>query len=199
MRVNEIFYSVQGEGRWTGRPALFVRLSGCNLRCPFCDTDFDAYTEMPAEEIIGELKRLSASCRFVVLTGGEPTLQVRPDFVEQLHRSGYFVAMETNGAYTDSSSLGVDWVTLSPKGPYTGAALKTFRAHELKMVMDDVVSEDEITAVQTAVDVTCYYLQPCDTGDARRNQTIRQRVFDFIQRHPEWTLSLQIHKILNVR
>ena len=82
-RVNDIFYSLQGEGRNTGRAAVFVRFSGCNLRCLFCDTDFSAFREMTADEIIREISEYPA--RFVVLTGGEPTLQVTDDFVDQLH------------------------------------------------------------------------------------------------------------------
>ena len=199
MRVNEIFYSVQGEGRWTGRPALFVRFSGCNLRCPFCDTEFYSYKEMTPEDIIDELQRLSDRCRFIVLTGGEPTLQVTPAFVNLLHIHGYYIAMETNGAYTDSSALGVDWVTLSPKDSYTDAALKTRKAQELKMVMDDRIDPKDLTDMAGHIEADCLYVQPCDTGNPERNQTIRQRVFDFVRQHPEWTISLQTHKILNVR
>lgn len=199
MRVNEIFYSVQGEGRWTGRPALFIRLSGCNLRCSFCDTEFYSYTEMQPEDILDELEQLSPDCHFVVLTGGEPTLQVSPSFIDLLHIHGYYVAMETNGAYTDSSALGVDWVTLSPKNLYTQASLKTRTAQELKVVMDDHIDEPSILDLATTVDASCLYIQPCDTGNAQRNKAIQERVFNFVKRHPEWTISLQTHKILNVR
>lgn len=84
-RINEIFYSLQGEGRNTGRATVFVRFSGCNLRCPFCDTDFKEYTEMTADEIL-ETIRPWKRCGFVVLTGGEPSLQTDDDLVEALHR-----------------------------------------------------------------------------------------------------------------
>ena len=111
MRVNDIFYSLQGEGRNTGRAAVFVRFSGCNLRCSFCDTDFSSFREMTSDEIIKEISQYPA--RFVVLTGGEPTLQVTAAFVNQLHEAGFEVAIETNGTLPIPENI--DWVTVSPK------------------------------------------------------------------------------------
>ena len=111
-RVNEIFYSLQGEGRHTGRAAVFVRFSGCNLRCPFCDTDFAAYKPMAIADIMNAISPWS-ECGFVVLTGGEPSLQVDDALVEELHRAGFYVAVETNGTHALPDS--VDWVTWSPK------------------------------------------------------------------------------------
>ena len=96
-RINEIFYSLQGEGAFSGSAAIFVRFSGCNLRCPFCDTDFKAYKEMSAQEIVESVKPLSKNCEHVVLTGGEPTLQVDRQLTEAFHSEGFFIAMETNG------------------------------------------------------------------------------------------------------
>ena len=97
MKVNEIFYSLQGEGYFTGRPAVFIRLSGCNLKCPFCDTDFSEYKDMTEEEIVDEVCKLSIDCHFVVITGGEPTLQDCTYLIDLLHRNKYSVAMESNG------------------------------------------------------------------------------------------------------
>ena len=110
-RVNEIFYSLQGEGHHTGRPAAFIRFAGCNLRCPFCDTEFDTYKTMTAEDIITTI--LPYPTRFVVLTGGEPTLQADEAFVDLLHQHGYEVAMESNG--TRPAPRNLDWLTVSPK------------------------------------------------------------------------------------
>ena len=110
-RVNDIFYSLQGEGRNTGRAAVFVRFAGCNLRCPFCDTEFDTFREMTAEEIVVAISQFPA--RFVVLTGGEPTLQVDEAFVDLLHQHGFEVAMESNGTRPAPNNL--DWLTVSPK------------------------------------------------------------------------------------
>lgn len=93
-KVNEIFYSLQGEGRWMGRPAVFVRMSGCNLKCPFCDTDFKGYKEMSAEDILTACLEKGGDCRFIVLTGGEPTLQVDAELIQLLHQQGYYLSME---------------------------------------------------------------------------------------------------------
>ena len=109
-RINEIFYSLQGEGRHTGRAAVFVRFSGCNLKCPFCDTDFKAYRELTVDDIIAAVSEWRA-CGFVVLTGGEPSLQVDESLIEALHHEGFYIAIETNGTCPLPSAI--DWVTLS--------------------------------------------------------------------------------------
>ncbi len=84
MRINEIFYSIQGEGRYTGCPAVFVRFSGCNLQCPFCDTDFKAHKEMTEDEICAYVNRIKGECKHVIFTGGEPTLQLTHSLCEKL-------------------------------------------------------------------------------------------------------------------
>jgi len=193
-RINEIFYSLQGEGRNTGRAAVFVRFSGCNLRCPFCDTDFREYTEMTADEIleaIGPWKH----CGFVVLTGGEPSLQVDDTLVEALHREGFYIAMETNG--THSVPEGIDWVTVSPKNGFVEHAAEVIveRADELKVIFDGVVSPSSLHFPPS----TLLYLQPCDTGDEERNREIIGQCVEYIKQHPEWRLSLQTHKLINIR
>ena len=110
-RINEIFYSLQGEGANSGTPAVFVRFAGCNLHCPFCDTDFDTYTEMTAEEILDEIGQYPAD--FVVLTGGEPSLQVDDALVDAMHSRDLVIAVETNGTHPLPDNI--DWVTVSPK------------------------------------------------------------------------------------
>ena len=97
IKVNEIFYSLQGEGYYVGSPAVFVRLSGCNLRCPFCDTQHECGTKMSEEEIVAEVAKYPA--RLVVITGGEPSLQLTRSLVNALHNANRFVAVETNGTH----------------------------------------------------------------------------------------------------
>ena len=110
-RVNEIFYSLQGEGFYTGTPAVFLRFSGCNRRCAFCDTDFAAYTEMSAEEIVAKVSEFPA--RHIVVTGGEPLMQLDDRLVRALKTAGFYIQVETNGSLP--APTGVDWVTCSPK------------------------------------------------------------------------------------
>lgn len=191
--VNEIFYSLQGEGRNTGRAAVFVRFAGCNLRCPFCDTEFDSYREMTDEEIVEAVRRYPS--RFVVVTGGEPSLQLDDALVEALHRAGCEVAVETNG--TRPLPAGVDWITLSPKPSFNdGRGTPVLRrVDEIKCVFDGEAAVNPWPEIQA----TYRYLQPCDTGDARRNQAIVSACISYIEQHPEWRLSLQTHKLLGFK
>ena len=134
-KVNEIFYSLQGEGRWSGRPAVFVRMSGCNLKCPFCDTDFKGNKEMSAEDILAACLEKGGDCRFIVLTGGEPTLQVDAELIHLLHQQGYYLSMETNGTHVVPE--GIAWITCSPKLDFTeGGELALKKVDELKLVFD---------------------------------------------------------------
>lgn len=190
-RVNEIFYSLQGEGRWAGRAAVFIRFSGCNLKCPFCDTDFSSYAQMSAREIIDTIKQYG--CNFVVLTGGEPTLQVENPFIDALHEAGFEVAMETNGTRDVPSH--VDWVTVSPKQAYVeNGKVWVTTASEVKVVMDETHEPSDFS-----INALHYYVQPCDTADPVRNRTIIEKCVEWVKLHPKWTLSLQQQKILKVR
>jgi organic radical activating enzyme len=191
-RVNEIFYSLQGEGRHTGRAAVFVRFSGCNLRCPFCDTDFSSYREMTAREIVDAVSQWR-SCGFLVLTGGEPSLQVDARLVRALKSEGFFLAMETNG--TQPVAEGIDWVTLSPKSSFVdhAPALQVEKVDEVKVVFDG------IHAPRRYDEYGClHYLQPCDTGDAVKNLTVTAQCVEYIKEHPGWLLSLQTHKLIHI-
>lgn len=213
MRVNEIFYSLQGEGRWTGTASVFVRLSGCNLKCWFCDTKHEEGTEMTEDEIVSEVMRLSG-CEVirphVVITGGEPGLQLTSSLIDKLHNAGYFVQIETNG--TIQLPEGIDWVTCSPKSADVenlnvfAQWLRVDAQSELKE--DNKYRVDELKVVYThpCMDLTPYLnmpareyrLQPCDTGDSEKNQQILQCVIQTIKENPQWRLSLQTHKIISI-
>lgn len=193
MKVNEIFYSLQGEGYYSGTPAVFVRLSGCNLRCPFCDTRHEHGTEMSEAEVVEAVRQYPA--HLVVVTGGEPALQLTPSLVDALHAAGRRVAVETNG--TRPLPANVDWVTLSPKDAFLGpqAAPVLTKADELKFLFDGVSEPQPYGTIAVAH----RYLQPCDSGDTARNARTTAAAVDYIMRHPEWRLSLQIHKILGIQ
>lgn len=200
--INEIFYSLQGEGRWAGRPAVFVRFSGCNLRCPFCDTDHTAHDMLDNKQILERISRLRPSetdddrPMLVVLTGGEPSLYVDEAFIVALHSANLYVAIETNG--TRSLPDGIDWITLSPKDNFVdNADVVIDRADEVKFIFDgnDVPSLDTYPVIAD----THLYLQPCDTGDAERNAQIISAAVNYCLAHPRWLLSLQQHKIINIK
>jgi organic radical activating enzyme len=194
MRVNEIFYSLQGEGVHAGEAAVFVRLSGCNLRCPFCDTRHESGREMAEEEIVAEVAKYPA--RLVVVTGGEPSLQLTSTLVDALHAAGKYVAVETNG--THALPENVDWITLSPKNAYVdGAEVVLSHADEVKVVYDGIHDPENQLPAFRVPQFLC--LQPMDTGDAQRNAAITAATVQYIHQHPQWRLSLQQHKILNIQ
>lgn len=188
MRVNEIFYSVQGEGHFTGTPAVFVRLSGCNQSCSFCDTQHQSFTEMSEADIVAAALQYPA--RHLVITGGEPTLQLNAQLTTLLHEAGFFIQIETNGSLPLAEGCQVDWITCSPKAlPVVIAPI-----HEVKLVYhgQDVTEWERFEAQE-------HRLQPLDTQDAARNAEIVAATINYILQHPVWKLSLQTHKILNVR
>lgn len=190
--VSEIFYSLQGEGRWTGRAAIFVRFSGCNLRCPFCDTDFSRYREMTEEEIIDAVGQWP-QCKFIVFTGGEPTLQLTDSLVAKLKARGYFMTVETNG--THPVPEGIDWITCSPKTAFVNNdALRITRCDEVKVVYDGIHAISDY-----GLDCRYRYVQPCDTGDAFTTEANLRGAIAYVQQHPQWQLSLQVHKILKIQ
>ena len=193
-RVNEIFYSLQGEGYNTGRAAVFVRFAGCNLKCPFCDTAFTRYEELTAEEILAQIANVQHPTLnskhpspLIVITGGEPTLQVDEPFIDLLHETGYEVAMESNGTHMPPRNL--DWLTISPK---QDVVVK--ECNELKCIFD---MQGEVSDFGIKADY--YYLQPCDTGETARNHLIIGQCIDYIKRNPRWRLSLQTHKLVGFK
>jgi len=192
MKVNETFLSLQGEGYFTGTAAFFLRLSECNLRCPFCDTQHQSYTEMSEDEIVAEASRHKP--RHIVITGGEPALQLTESLVDKLHAAGFFIQVETNG--TLPLPKGIDWVTCSPKGDFP-----QFPVDELKVLfMGDVTdSEAIISPLLGKESGVKLYLQPLDTGNEKQNRAILRSCINYVLQHPWWSLSLQTHKIIGIK
>ena len=196
MIVNEIFYSLQGEGCHSGTPAVFVRLSGCNLRCPFCDTRHEDGVAMSEQAVVEAVSQYPAS--LVVVTGGEPALQLTASLVDALHAAGRRVAVETNG--TRPLPACVDWITLSPKAAFVaGAEVVLTRADEIKVLYDGIHDPDMQLAALRPPLPSLLFLQPCDVGDPLRNAQLAAAAVAYCKDHPRWRLSLQIHKILNIR
>ncbi len=196
MKVNEIFCSLQGEGRWTGTPAVFLRLSGCNLRCSFCDTAHENGVEMSVADILSAVTRFGV--KHIVITGGEPTMQINGELLAALKNAGFFVQIETNGSVALPSDLYsfIDWITCSPKG----VPLQLQRIDELKVLFHGAGCD--VTAYERLIEGALKgnsFLQPCDCGDPCRNREIVSATVDYILSHPVWRLSLQTHKMLDIR
>lgn len=181
-KINEIFYSLQGEGYHTGTASVFVRFSGCNLKCSFCDTKHEEGVVMSDEEILDAIKSKSGGRKVhVVLTGGEPSLWIDESFVKKLKNAGYFVQIETNG--THALPGGIDWVTCSPK--YAKVVLD--RADEVKIVFENEDSPKKAEGIAT----NNYFLQPVSGKNT-------DEVIDYIKRNPKWRLSLQTHILVGI-
>ncbi len=190
-RVNDIFYSLQGEGHNTGRAAVFVRFSGCNLKCTFCDTDFSKFESLTAGEITRRMTGFAPKSEakpMVVLTGGEPTLQVDSALIDAIHDAGFsLVAMESNGSNEPPENL--DWLTVSPK-----ERVSVKHCNELKVLFN---GKDE--PCKYGVKADFYYLQPLDCGIEEENALIMKDCVDYITKHPQWRLSLQTHKLIGIK
>ena len=194
-KVNEIFHSLQGEGYNTGTASVFIRLSGCNLRCDFCDTRHEEGTLMSLPEIVEQVMHYP-NAPFIVLTGGEPSLWIDDDFVAGLKSiTGKRIAIETNG--THPLPQGIDWVTLSPKtgiGSSGDVPVVLTRCDELKVVYlgQDLSQYDNIETAHR-------YLQPCWTEDPEKRRHNLLATIQAVMDNPQWRLSLQTHRIMGIK
>ncbi len=205
--IKEIFYTLQGEGAHAGRPAVFCRFSGCNLwsgreadranaTCQFCDTDFvgtdgergGKYDAPSLARVIDQLWPASyPASKYVVFTGGEPTLQLDAPLIDAVHAAGFTIALETNG--TLPVPAGVDWICVSPK---MGAPLRVQMGSELKVVIPQVgqnLAEYEGFAFEH------FFVQPMDGPELERNTKL---AIEVCKSNPKWKLSLQTHKLLHI-
>ena len=211
-KIKEIYYTLQGEGAHTGRAAIFCRFTGCNLWsgreedrskaiCQFCDTDFwgmdgahgGKYTAKTLAQKIASLwpkddkQQAHSAKRFVVCTGGEPLLQLDEKLIAAFHEQSFEVAIETNGTIEVPKT--VDWICVSPKA---GAALIVKKGNELKLVFPQINTDPTMYA---HLDFDHFFLQPMD--DVRQKENIKI-CLDYCLTHPQWRLSLQTHKILDI-
>jgi 7-carboxy-7-deazaguanine synthase len=201
--VNDIFYTLQGEGFWTGRPAVFVRFARCNLWngreedrhravCQFCDTDFLKGERYTFADLIGSIDQTwqgEGGQRMAVLTGGEPTLQVNTEFVEALHEFGFYVAIETNG--TRPVPDDIDWICVSPKG---GAPVSQRTANEMKLVYPQSDMPPDLAF--SLIDALHYWISPMDGPNLAQNT---QDAIEYVLRNPQWRLNVQTHKVIGVK
>jgi 7-carboxy-7-deazaguanine synthase len=206
--VKEIFYTLQGEGANSGTPAVFCRFAGCNLWsgreedrltaiCQFCDTrfvgtdgigggKFATATDL-GDAILSRWPRADTQHRFVVLTGGEPGLQLDSALIEALHSRRFRIAIETNG--TVALPDGVDWICVSPKA---GTELLTIAGDELKLIYPQHGAEPEAFENMR---FRHFFLQPMDGPDRQRNTSL---AVAYCQANPKWRLSVQSHKMIGI-
>ena len=183
-KINEIFYSIQGEGFWTGSPAIFVRFSGCNRKCDFCDTKHESHESMSIEEIVDKVEVFNVLVP-VIFTGGEPLLQMNDEMTRlilSLKSRGFAVHIETNGTIMPTKLIQhICWITVSPK---ENAIL--FQGNELKLVYQNQ-SLDEYEEM----DFSNFYLQP------KSMENVLETV-EMCKRRPKWKLSLQTQKLIDI-
>lgn len=184
-KVNNIFYTLQGEGWFTGVPAVFLRFAECNLRCDFCDTDFRESLDMTLQDIEATLSQYPS--RHIVLTGGEPSLQTDEYLLQMLHSMGAFVQIETNG--TNLLPQGIDWITMSPKT--LSPRLK--RCDELK-----VIYEGQPLDGYFSIKASHRFLQPCSCGDVSKDGDITLATVKVCLKDPRWRLSLQTQNYIGI-
>lgn len=200
-RINEIFCSLQGEGLRAGILNHFVRFSGCNMRCDIqggptspggfaCDTEFESGRWMTRNDILAFFKELNPKCKSIIYTGGEPGLQLDSELVQSCRDEGYYQAIETNGTF-DVTTLGLDWITLSPK--VAEHAIKCLTANEIKYVRGygQGIPKPAASAVH-------YLISPAFDGSELDQRTLKWCI-DLIHENPEWRLSVQQHKGWKVR
>ena len=186
LKINEIFYSIQMEGHNTGKPVIFVRFSGCNLRCEWCDTKHWGYTQMTVESVFWEIAKY-LPCKNVILTGGEPTLQDYKKLCDVLNVENYWLGIETNGTNeipTDPGEAIFNWITISPKT----ISIKQKKCDECKVVW---TGKESLEWYEENMLTTRFYLQPCSNKNT-------DEVVKVVKRNPKWNLSIQTQKLINI-
>lgn len=212
LKVNEIFYSLQGEGARAGLPTFFIRLAGCNLHCDFCDTDWIVYKEMTVREIEQALNQIQSGlqikCRTITWTGGEPTLQLTEGIVDYFKHLGYgedcyYQAIESNGTRPIPTNL--DYITISPKKSWQSLSSINPKVNEIRFPININRWEDTISTIppiEFLPIADTYCLSPIFLGENKNvlNEISLQKCVDYILKvDPRWRLSVQLHKFLNIR
>ena len=195
--INEIFYSLQGEGRWAGHPMVFVRFAGCNLRCTWCDQPdsvplpgYDLrFQRMSLDNIVKEV--LSYGCRRVCFTGGEPIVHKPHDLANALREHGKVIHVETNGTIFDAYPY--EWICVSPKGPINMPMYD--RADEIKFIVDSYFRPDQVIVNKKNAQI---YLQPVHALNEARPAEVAFTI-DLVRKNPDWALSMQSHKAWGIR
>lgn len=190
LNVKEIFYSLQGEGGRVGEPSIFIRLSKCNLSCTFCDTDFSKGENMTLEEILLKIQKYPT--KWIIWTGGEPTLQLTEHVVLFFKQEGYLQAIETNGTRPVPSHI--DYITCSPKENFEKIKACIPSVDEIRI---PIAKGDYLPDISIFPRAKKYFISPIFDMDSINIDNVNYCV-ELVKKHPEWTLSLQIHKLIHI-
>lgn len=191
LNVNEIFYSLQGEGGRTGQASIFIRLAKCNLTCSFCDTDFERGVKMTIDEILRKIGPYG--CKWIIWTGGEPTLQLTDAIVALFKEKGYLQAIETNG--TRRVPEGIDYITCSPKQQFEKVRELIPEVDELRF---PIQKGDPLPDIAILPKAKHHFLSPIFDNNNIIQENIDYCVY-LVKENPLWALSLQIHKLIGIR
>ena len=190
IKIVEIFYSIQGEGKFSGYSCVFVRLHGCNLDCSFCDEPLHkgSFESKTSKELIEQIKKYPT--KQVVITGGEPSLNDINEFIDALHVEGYHVAVETNG-YMFRHIKNADWITYSPKD-LNSLHVEGFSEYKFVVGLDSDI--EKIISIKSEKPI---YIQPINFKD-RVNKVNTDFCIELVKKYPHFRLSVQLHKYLGV-
>lgn len=201
MKIVEIFKSIQGEGYNFGKQVIFIRLGNCNLKCPWCDTNWKKYRELTIQEIMEEISKYN--CKNVIITGGEPTINNLTPLLKELKDKGYWIAIETNG----TNNIGyeyIDYITTSPKFIYGSKIIKLKKANEVRIVVDTDNKIDFITFcinIRNKIKAKKYFLSPVEIDGEFKNLALLGEIKQKLKERGagEWEISIQLHKLMGIQ
>lgn len=201
MRIVEIFKSIQGEGNNFGKQVIFIRLGNCNLKCPWCDTDWKKYKELTIQDVMEKISKYN--CKNVIITGGEPTISNLTPLLKELKDKGYWIAIETNG----TNNIGyeyIDYIATSPKFIYGPNIVKLKAADEVRIVIDTNNKMDFITFcinIKNKIKAKKYFLSPVEINGEFKNLALLGEIKQKLKERGagEWEISIQLHKLMKIQ
>ncbi len=201
MKIVEIFKSIQGEGHNFGKEVIFIRLGNCNLKCSWCDTEWNKYKEFTIQEILNEISKYK--CKNVIITGGEPTINNLTPLLIELKNKGYWIAIETNGTNNIDYTY-IDYIATSPKFIYGSNIVKLKEANEVRIVVDTDNKMDFITFcinIKNKIKAKKYFLSPVEIEGEFKNLELLGEIKQELEKRGagEWEISIQLHKLMKIR
>lgn len=191
LNVNEIFYSLQGEGARMGEASIFIRLTRCNLNCSFCDTNFNEGEDISVQDILKTIEPYP--CKWIIWTGGEPTLQLKDQHLIIFKEAGYQQAIETNG--TNPVPELIDYISCSPKQKFEDIKKTNPAVNEIRI---PIKVGDKLPDISILPSSDKYFISPVFDGNSLNQDNINYCV-ELIKANPQWSLSIQIHKLIHIQ